>query len=82
MRVNRFPNPGAKRLDDPHNAGTGTGTDLADRIEPTAAGALQQRHSARRERFVPPDTRSSKNESLPHETARRVFGRPCSEILV
>ena len=80
--VNRFPNPGAKRLDDPHNAGNGIGTDLADRIEPTAAGALQQRHIARREYLAPPDTRSSNSESLPHETARRVFGRPCSQILV
>ena len=69
--ISRHPQPGAnRRFADPYNAGSGTGTDRADRIAPTAVGAHQQRDSARRECPSRPDTRSWYSESLPHEKAR------------
>ena len=64
-----------RRLADPHDACSRTGTDRADRIAPTAAGELQQRDSARLGCLSPPDTRSSYSESLPHERARFVILR-------
>ena len=74
--LSRPPHAGANRFADPHNACSRTGTDRADRIDPTAAGALQQRDSARRECLSPPDTRPSHSESLPHENVRFVTSSP------
>lgn len=82
VRIHRAWHHVAKRRADLHDAGSDTGTDRADRIHSTAAGALPQRYNACRERLVPPGTRPSHRESLPHETVKRVFCRPCSQTVV
>jgi len=82
VRISHFPHPGANCPADPHNAGIGIGTDRVDRIGLMAERAPQQRDSARREHLAPPGRRHSCRESLPRGTARRVFGRPCAQIIV
>lgn len=74
------PNLDANRFVDLRNAGSGIRTDRADRIHPTVVGADQQRDGARLGCPAPLDTRSSRSELLPHDTARRMFARPFSQI--
>ena len=69
LLVSLVPTSDVGRVADLHNAGSDIHTDRADRIDPKAAEALQQRDNARSGCLGPPDTESFRSESPRHDRA-------------